>query len=100
MGTGKRGLGGQPKSNSVDNACYFHAENTKGSPDLVTVAGSRRILSKITWKLKPKGRGCGYGGWVEVVGVAVDGWMAETWLLGDSIYGEMGTNISSHQIGN
>lgn len=47
-----------------------------------------------------QGRGCGYGGWVEVVGVAVDGWMAETWLLGDSIYGEMGTNISSHQIGN
>lgn len=47
-----------------------------------------------------QGRGCGYGGWVEVVGVAVDGWMAETWLLCDSIYGEMGTNISSHQIGN
>lgn len=74
-GRGKRGLGGQPKANSVDNACYFHAENTKGSPDLVTVAGSRRILSKITWKLKPKAEGVGMvGGWKWWGWQWMDGW--------------------------
>lgn len=83
-GRGKRGLGGQPTANSVDNACYFYAENTKGSPDLVTVRVSENSLQNNA-ETEAQGRGCGCGRWVEVVVVAVDGWMAETWLLGDTI---------------